>query len=256
VIMNNESPKMPKKQEILVIIPCHNESGRLENVIRQVKQHLPSADIAVIDDASTDTSAEEALRANGVVLSHCTNLGYGAALETGYLYASDNGYKIVLQMDGDGQHQADQLSNLLAPITDGSADIVIGSRYTAGTSMQSATLIRRIGHKLFSCIIRVLCGLEITDPTSGFQALDRKALALFSSGNFPCDFPDSDVILMAKMSGLRIREVPARMLPRSGGESMHSGLKPLYYGIKMLLSIFIVLINFHTWRSWKNRKGE
>ena len=231
---------MPKKQEILVIIPCHNESGRLENVIRQVKQHLPSADIAVIDDASTDTSAEEALRANGVVLSHCTNLGYGAALETGYLYASDNGYKIVL----------------LAPITDGSADIVIGSRYTAGTSMQSATLIRRIGHKLFSCIIRVLCGLEITDPTSGFQALDRKALALFSSGNFPCDFPDSDVILMAKMSSLRIREVPARMLPRSGGESMHSGLKPLYYGIKMLLSIFIVLINFHTWRSWKNRKGE
>ena len=245
--------KAQNTKRILVIIPCHNESGRIGNVIRQIKQALPVADIAVIDDASTDDSQVEALREKAVVLSHCTNLGYGAALETGYLYANDKGYITVLQMDGDGQHQADQLPNLLALITQGAADIVIGSRYTEGTSMQSATLIRRIGHKLFSYIIFVLCGLKISDPTSGFQALNRKALALFSSGSFPCDFPDSDVILMAKMSGLRIREVPTRMLPRSGGESMHSGFKPIYYGIKMLLSIFIVLINFKIWRSWKQR---
>lgn len=254
--MNNDLPDKSDSGGILVIIPCHNESGRIGNVVQQIRRILPGVDIAVVDDASSDESPEEARREGATVLSHCTNLGYGAALETGYLYANSRSYRMVLQMDGDGQHDASQLPGLLAPIAGGSADIAIGSRYAAGTSLQASTLIRRVGHKLFSAIIFLLCGLKISDPTSGFQALNRRALSLFSSGNFPCDFPDSDVILMAKMSGLRIVEVPTRMFPRAGGESMHSGLKPLYYGIKMFLSIFIVLINFNTWRSWKNRNDE
>lgn len=241
---------------ILVLIPCHNEQGRIGTVIRQVKQLLPAADIVVVDDASSDNSAGEAIAENAKVLLHCTNLGYGAALETGYLYAAEKGYETVLQMDGDGQHQADQLINLLTPIADGSADVVIGSRYMANTYKDSTTMIRRMGHSVFAGILFLLSNMKISDPTSGFQGLNKNALDLFSSGNFPCDFPDSDVILMAKMSGLRIKEVPARMMPRSGGESMHSGLKPVYYGMKMLLSIFVVLLNFHIWQSWKRRNIE
>jgi len=240
---------------ILVLIPCFNEQGRIGNVITNVKHAITTADIAVVNDCSSDNSAEEAIACGATVLSHCYNLGYGASLETGYLYAMEKGYDIVLQMDGDGQHQADQLSALLAPIVDSSADIVIGSRYKAGAPDGNVTAIRKLGHRIFAGIIFILVRMKLSDPTSGFQALNRKALDLFSSGNFPCDFPDSDVILMAKMSGLNIREVPTRMMPRSGGESMHSGLKPIYYGMKMLLSMFIVLLNFHIWQSWKKDHG-
>jgi len=241
---------------ILVLIPCHNEQDRISNVIREVRKALPSADVVVVDDCSSDDSARVASQEGARILSLCSNLGYGAALETGYLYARKKGYEIVLQMDGDGQHQADQLQFILEPLSSGTADITIGSRYLADTGKISTTLTRRLGHKIFSAIVLILSGLHISDPTSGFQGLNRSALALFSSGIFPCDFPDSDIILMAKLSGLRIKEVPAKMKERSGGESMHSGFMPLYYGVKMLLSIFIVLLNSHIWRSWRKQNIE
>lgn len=231
-----------------------NEEGRIGNVVRSVKSAFPQADVAVVDDASTDKSATEACDAGALVLSHGCNLGYGAALETGYLYAVRSGYDILLQMDGDGQHLADQLAVLLPPIQSRSADIVIGSRYLGGSARESTTRIRRIGHRLFACILFLLTRLRVTDPTSGFQGLNRSALALFSSGVFPCDYPDSDVVLMAWMSGLRIQEVPVKMMGRVGGKSMHSGIEPLYYGVKMILSMFIVLLNFRLWRQWRSRE--
>lgn len=214
---------------------------------------MPSTDIVVVDDFSSDDSVAEAFQAGTKVLSLCANLGYGAALETGYLFAIKNNYETVLQMDGDGQHQADQLPCLLEPLAGGFADIVIGSRYMSDTGMISTTLARRFGHRIFSGIIFLLSGMKISDPTSGFQGLNKNALALFASGIFPCDFPDSDVILMAKLCGLRIKEIPARMQERISGESMHSGFKPIYYGLKMLLSILIVLLNFNVWKTWRQK---
>ncbi len=249
--MNQDKPTAENTDVILIIIPCHNERGRIGNVIRQIKQSLPDAAIAVIDDASTDGSQEEIAGENVVLLSHCTNLGYGAALETGYLFANARGYRTVLQMDGDGQHQASQLPALLKPLIQGTADIVIGSRYEANSEINAVTPMRKIGHKIFSRLIFILTRLRISDPTSGFQALNSRAITLFSSGIFPCDYPDSDVILMAHMSGLRIQEVAVEMLPRAGGESMHSGLSPFYYAIKMALAIIIVLLNRKLWMTWK-----
>lgn len=246
----------PNNNRLLVLIPCLNEEGRIGNVILSVREVLPSADVLVIDDASTDCSAAEAGKAGAIVLSHGCKLGYGAALETGYLYAVKNGYDIVLQMDGDGQHLADQLPALLEPIRNGSADLIIGSRYREGSIAGTTPLLRMIGHKIFSRIIFVLTGLRLKDPTSGFQGLSRQVLELFSSGVFPCDYPDSDVILMASMSGLRIREVPVLMRERTGGTSMHSGFKPVYYGMKMLFSMFIVLLNFHIWHKWRRVLSE
>ena len=240
-----------RSEQMLVLIPCFNEQGRVGEVIRSVKNILPSAAIVVIDDASTDNSAEEASKAGAVVLTHGTNLGYGGALETGYLYAINKGYETVVQMDGDGQHPADQLPKLMAPAADDNPDIVIGSRYPEKTSNPSISILRKTGHKLISLIIFMLTGLRLSDPTSGFQMLNKRALKFFSSGVFPCDYPDSDVILMARMAGLRIREVPVEMRTRASGKSMHSGLEPFYYAIKMSLAMFIVLLNFRAWRRWR-----
>jgi glycosyltransferase involved in cell wall biosynthesis len=238
----------------LVIMPCHNEAPRVAAVIRDVRRALPEAAIAVIDDASTDESAAVARAAGAMVLSHGCNLGYGAALETGYLFARRNGYAPVMQLDADGQHSPSELPPLLDAVRRGEADVAIGSRHLAGTDRNTPPL-RRAGHRLFAGIIRALTGLKTTDPTSGLQALSERAVALFSSGVFPCDYPDSDVIVMAHMAGLRVRELPVTMRHRAGGASMHSGLKPIYYAIKMLLSLFIVLLNVFQWHRWRDQAG-
>lgn len=263
--MNSHKPPSPKgygesrkaqkvNTRLLVLMPCLNEEGRIGPVIRSVREVLPSASVVVVNDASCDGSVAEASEAGAVVLSHGCNLGYGAALETGYLYAVKHGYDIVLQMDGDGQHPANQLPALMEPLLDGSADLVIGSRHCENSKTEATSWLRSLGHRILSLIIFLLTGLRLSDPTSGFQGLNRVALSLFASGVFPCDYPDSDVMLMACISGLRIREIPVQMRERVGGKSMHSGLRPLYYSIKMLLSMFIVLLNFRVWHRWRREQ--
>ena len=142
-----------ENSRILVLIPCFNEQGRIGEVVRSVKSVLPSADIVVIDDASTDNSAAEACASGALVLTHGSNLGYGAALETGYIYAVNENYETVIQMDGDGQHPADQLPKLIGALTNDNPDIIIGSRYQENKSAASTSLIKKIGHKLISFII-------------------------------------------------------------------------------------------------------
>ena len=247
---------IPSSTRVLVVMPCFNEQGRVGGVVRSIRRVLPSADIAVIDDASTDTTAEEASAVGAIVLRHSCNLGYGAALETGYLYALRHAYDFALQMDGDGQHLAEELPALLTPLRDGTADIVVGSRYLGGSDDYTSTLTRRTGQWLFRVVIFMLSGKWLSDPTSGFKGLNQRTLSLFSSGVLPYDYPDSDVILMSFMAGLRIREVPVRMKKREGGKSMHSGLKPVYYGIKMFLSILIVLLNVRVWHKWRREHGS
>ena len=105
--------------------------------------------------------------------------------------------------------------------------------------------------QVFSGIVLLLTRMKVTDPTSGFQALGKNVVSFFASGIFPCDYPDADVVAMLHMAGFRIREVPVRMVPRAGGKSMHSGWKPVYYGMKMLLSIFIVVLNHGMWSKWR-----
>jgi glycosyltransferase involved in cell wall biosynthesis len=242
-------------RDTVVVLPCFNEAGRIGGVVTGVRRVLPQADVVVVNDASTDGSAAEALSAGATVLTHGCNLGYGAALETGYLYVLERGYRHALQMDGDGQHLPEELGKLLSPLVNGASDLVIGSRYGSGQTA-AANAVRRAGHRVFSLLLFGITGLKFSDPTSGFQGLNRRALRLYASGVLPYDYPDADVILMSRLSGLRIVEVPVRMVPRAGGVSMHSGLKPLYYCAKMLLSMAIVLLNVGAWRRWRRASAE
>ena len=236
--------------EILIVIPAHNEAPRIGEVVRGARGTVPGADVLIVDDASTDGTREAALAAGASVMSHPVNLGYGAGLESGYTYAREHGYEIVLQMDGDGQHLADQLPLILAPVLAGEADVVLGSRYMNGGCGYQTPFTRRAGQRLFGAIVRIFSGLKVTDPTSGFQCLGPKAVQLYTSGVFPYDYPDADILLLAHYAGLRIREVPVKMAQRSEGTSMHAGLKPVYYVMKMLLSIFIVILGMRKWRSY------
>jgi glycosyltransferase involved in cell wall biosynthesis len=170
------------------------------------------------------------------VLRHPFNLGYGAALQTGYRFALARGVACAVQMDADGQHLASEVPALLEDVRRGDCDLAIGSRFLELSGYRMGAL-RSVGRTIF-CRVARWVGLEITDPTSGFQALNRRAMQLFLSDWFPADYPDVDVLVLAHRCGLRVRERPVRMAEGSRASSLHSGWKPLYYCYKMLLSLW------------------
>ena len=222
----------------LILIPAHNERGRLGRVLQQVRATGIDADIAVVDDGSTDDTAAEARAWGARVLQHPFNLGYGAALLTGYMHAQQRGYARVVQIDGDGQHDARSMPRLLAALDDG-ANVAIGSRYLEGTPPRT-TFLRRLGSRLLAWITTHWTGTRVTDPTSGYQAIDALALAELANDGFPEDYPDADVLIGLARAGLVLVEVPVVMHERRGGVSMHHGGRVVYYAYKMLLTLALL----------------
>lgn len=232
---------MPR-QNTIIIIPVFNEERKIGSVIMGARKALPGARILVVNDGSTDHTGEEARKAGAVVLTHPFNLGYGAALHTGYTYALMSDCDSVVQMDGDGQHDPRSIPALLEPVKRGGTDVSIGSRFL-GKRTYPVPPVRRIGMMIFARIAAFLTGQRVTDPTSGFQAMNRRALKLLASPNFPVDYPDADVLVMLHRAGLTFVEVPVTMHPGRKGKSMHAGiLGPLYYVFKMFLSLFVTLL--------------
>jgi hypothetical protein len=237
---------MPSKT--LVIIPALNEEGSLGSVIQGIRRHASWADILAVDDGSTDKTRDVALQAGAKVVSHPFNLGYGVALQTGYRYALNMGYQELVQMDGDGQHDPSFIETLLGVVRKGEADLAIGSRFLpvkggpSASGLYRAPLGRRLGMKVFGGITSVILKQKVTDPTSGFQAMNRRVLEWVSGDRFPFDYPDADVIIMLHRAGFRIREVPVIMFPSRNKKSMHRGWKPVYYVFKMFLSILVTLM--------------
>ncbi len=234
--------------EDLVLIPAFNEEKCISSVIQSVKKFFPQVDVLVVDDGSSDETRGRAIEAGAKVVSHPFNLGYGTALQTGYIYALKKGYTTLVQMDGDGQHDPSSIVELLGGIQSGEADIVIGSRFlktrhfTPGARGYEAPFARKLGMRLFSMITSAITRQKITDSTSGYQAMNRRVLEWVSSDKFPWDYPDADVIIMLHRAGFRITEVPVRMVPSETKKSMHSGWKPLYYVFKMFFSILLALM--------------
>ena len=224
-----------------MLIPAFNEEEKIAAVVQGVKREVPETIVLVVNDGSSDQTESRARAAGAKVLSHPFNMGYGVTLQTGYKYALKYGFGYVLQMDGDGQHDPRYLPTLLQEVREGRADAVIGSRFLGEGGYQAAWT-RRAGIYLFRFVATCLCGQTITDPTSGYQALSRRAVEFCARDSFPGDYPDADVLVMMHRAGLRIREVPVRMHPNEQGKSMHSGLKPLYYIYKMCLSITLNLV--------------
>lgn len=232
-----------KPQRTLVVIPAFNEEGRVGAVVRRVRLAAPFATVLVVDDASRDLTGSEARQAGARVVRHPFNLGYGAAVKTGLMVAVSENFPQVVHMDGDGQHEPDSIGGLLDAVRRGGVDVAVGSRFLGGGSYR-VPLLRRAGMLVFGRIVSMATGRRLTDPTSGFAALSRRAVVLFSrSDHYPADFPDADVIIMAHRSGLRVSEVPVKMYESpSDKKSMHDGLAPLYYIFKMFLSVFLALV--------------
>lgn len=226
----------------LVLIPAYNEEKNIADVIHNIRKVSSEFDILVIDDGSKDqtTSIIENLGVNLISLPY--NLGYGVALQTGFLYAKQKGYKIVIQMDADGQHDPSYILDMLNEIQKPDVDVVIGSRFLKNSGYKT-TLSKRIGMKFFGFLASVITKEKITDPTSGFQVLKGDVIDFMSQDLYPPDYPDADMIILLYRAGFKIKEVPVKMSnDMQNTKSMHRGHKTIYYVLKMLLSIIVTML--------------
>jgi hypothetical protein len=231
----------------LIIIPAHNEERNIVPVLTELKPVAMGADILVIDDASRDCTAQLARGMGAKVITLPCNLGYGGAVQTGFKYAVENGYDVAVMMDADGQHDPAGIPTLLESVESGRADVALGSRFL-GRLEYPIAWSRRLGMAIFASIVSWAAKQRISDPTTGFQALNASALRFLARDNYPTDFPDADLLMVLFFAGFRVIEAPVTMRERLSGVSMHSVnlLRPFYYIIKMTLSMFIVILRQRT----------
>ncbi len=233
---------MQREQETLVIIPAYNERAHIKKVVDGIRNHAGGADILVVDDGSADDTAELARQEGAEVVSLPFNMGYGVALQTGFKYASRNGYKYVVQVDGDGQHDPRCIGDLLAGVQSAEADVVMGSRWL-GRGDYKGPVLRKFGKFIFGFMASLLTHQKVTDPTTGFQALSKEVVQFYSTNVYPTDYPDANVIIMLDRAGFRVKEVPVVMYTNGTKQSMHGGLiRPIFYGLKMVTSIMMTLL--------------
>jgi glycosyltransferase involved in cell wall biosynthesis len=225
----------------LAIVPAYNEENSVGQVVEELLRHVPDFDVVVVDDGSTDSTAEVAERAGAtMVIQHPFNLGIGGAVQSGFKYARRHGYDIAVQVDGDGQHDPAQVVRLLRYLhMDGEADMICGSRYR-GPAGYKVSFVRRLGRRILSAALRPIIGQDITDPTSGFRITNRRGIELFAR-SYPTDYPEVEAILMAHAHRLQMHEVGVEMRERAHGRSSirasHSG----YYMARVLLAMLVGL---------------
>jgi glycosyltransferase involved in cell wall biosynthesis len=227
--------------DLLIVIPAYNEAANVSGVVADVKASLPGSDVLVVDDGSADATAATARGAGAKVLRLPVNSGYGVALQTGYKYAVRHGYGRVAQLDADGQHLAGFMPELLCLLDDGSADIVIGSRFLDGDGHYQPSRARKIGMGVFSSMASRIMRQHVSDPTSGYQVMRIEVARFFCSDVYPADYPDADILILLHRSGFRVSEVGVQMRMPTG-KSMHSGHRSLYYVYKMFLSILVTML--------------
>jgi glycosyltransferase involved in cell wall biosynthesis len=219
------------------IVPALNEEASIAEVIEGIRAFDPGFEIVVVADGSVDRTPEVAAAAGATVLRLPFNLGIGGAVQTGFRYAFENGFELAVRLDGDGQHDPQELPAILAPVLGDEVDVCVGSRF-AGEESFRPTRSRRLGIRILAAAVSLLVRRRVTDPTSGFQALNRTGIRLFAA-DYPHDYPEVEATVMCFRHRLRLTEVPVRMRERSSGSSSITALRSIYYMVKVLLAIFV-----------------
>nr|WP_281251503.1 glycosyltransferase family 2 protein [Paenisporosarcina indica] len=225
-------------------MPAFNEVDNMESVVLTLKKLNYPFDIVIVDDGSTDGTAKKAIDSGSSVVSHPTNLGYSAAIQTGFKYAEKKNYPYVIFFDGDGQHDPNSIIDMMEAITLEHVDVVIGSRFLQDGDMKIG-VSKRMAIIFFQHIIYLTTKKRITDPTSGFKAYKANVYKLFTKPNeFFYDLPDSNFIIDILLRKHTILEIPVNMFDRQNGKSKihNTGIKPFIYMAQTLLSILIVII--------------
>ncbi len=223
----------------LAIVPAYNEEATVAQVIREIRSSNEDFDVLVVDDGSADRTGEEALAEGARVVRLPYNLGIGGAVQTGLQYAHEHGFDVAVQVDGDAQHDPAEIPKILAPIIEGNADLVVGSRFL-GEGEYEPPVARLFGIRLLARLVSVLVRQRVTDTTSGFRASNRRAISLFAA-DYPHDYPEVEAMVLVFRHRLKLVEVPVHMRLRGAGESSITFRRSAYYMVKVLLALFVGL---------------
>jgi len=228
---------------LLVAVPALNEAAVIGQVLQSLSTVHPLGDVLIVDDGSRDATALISRTAGARVVSHAINLGVGAAMGTAFKYAVRNRYDAVVQFDGDGQHRAEHIADLVAALAD--ADIVIGSRYAAGGTFKSSAARRGV-QRLIAWVVSAYARTKLTDATSGFRISGPRALAVFAE-HYPVEWLGDTVesIVLATRQNLTVREIPVGMNERAGGvpsqsvfrATLHTGRILFILGLASIRSV-------------------
>jgi glycosyltransferase involved in cell wall biosynthesis len=221
---------------VLVAIPAYREERKIGSVVASVRG-LYTYDILVVNDGSPDSTSNAAREAGAIVLDLPCNLGIGGAVQTAFLYALKHGYDAVARLDGDGQHDPADIGRILEPILRGEADAAIGSRFL-GETMYRISYPRIFGIRFFRILVNLFTGYRVTDPTSGFFAVNRRMMQLYSV-YYPSDYPEVDSYILMHRANARAVEVPVRMYEREEGKSSITPFRAMYYMVKVTMSFLI-----------------
>jgi hypothetical protein len=226
------------QRRMLAVIPAYNEQGAIRRVVAGARDALPEADILVVDDGSSDRTAEEAEAAGAIVVRQPFNLGIGATVQTGLRFACEEGYDLVCRLDGDGQHDPADLPLLIAALVENRVDAVFGSRFLGHDPAMPIPPARRLGIGCFRMLVTLLTGQRVTDTTSGFCCLSRRAAEVLAR-YLPQDYPEVESRVVLHKAGLIAMEIPVQMRPRTTGVSSIDGWRSIYYAFKVSLAVLI-----------------
>lgn len=229
-------------ERTLLIIPAFNEEAAIGRVVREVRELLPELDIIVIDDCSKDATIDRAREAGARVLKLPCHLGLGGCVQAGYALAFKLGYDQVVRIDGDGQHDPRDIPRLLDRLSSSGCEMVIGVRDKRDPGFETG-FVRKLGILFFRAILRPILGRPVTDPTSGFVAVGRRALDVFSR-TFPLEYPEIETLVVLQRRRFHFEEVHCRMRQRIAGRSSITAVKSVYYVIHVLLGVFVNVLRF------------
>jgi hypothetical protein len=233
----------------LLIIPAYNEGTVIARVVSEARESCPGLPVLVIDDCSTDATADQALMGGADLLRLRCHLGLGGAVQAGYRLAWERGYRNVVRIDGDGQHDPRDIPRLLEALERSGCEMAIGVRSNDGG--YRASWVRRVGIIFFRMLLRPILGRPASDPTSGFVAVNRRALAVFSR-SFPLEYPEIEALVVLQRRAFRFEEVPCRMRERMGGRSSITAAKSVYFIAHVLLGVFVNILRL----DGRSRKGN
>lgn len=228
--------------DFLILIPAFNEEGAIAGVVNEIHGLMPDAAVLVVDDCSGDSTKDRARAAGADVLGLPYHLGLGGCVQAGYKLAYELGYNYVIRVDGDGQHNPADVPRLLEVLRTSGCQMVIGSRFVGGQG-EHTNVARGLGINLFRLILRPILGKPVHDPTSGFVAVNRQALEVFTR-SFPLEYPEIETLVVLQRKRFQFQEVACRMRPRQAGRSSITPVKSLYYIVHVLLGVFVNILKF------------
>lgn len=233
---------MNPEKNVLITIPAYNEEGNLPGVFRSIRENVPGADLLVVNDGSRDGTGEVLKKHRVAHLTHGTNQGYGAAVQSGLKYAVAKGYPIIALMDGDGQHDPAEIPRMVEALRTENVDLIIGSRFQGRwKTVYPIGFPRKAGMFLFSGLVSLLTKIRIKDTTSGFQVMNGRT-ARFLEKYYPTDNPDAEIVILLSLMDFKVREMSVVMNPRNQGKSMITRLRSFSYPFRMLIAILVVLL--------------